>query len=72
MLKREEFNKLLEKACLSKSEFCDIIGLEYKSVNNWGTSKIVVPKWVESWLDNYIEKKKLEKIKHFLKEEIKD
>ncbi|MCG3655438.1 XRE family transcriptional regulator [Aliarcobacter butzleri] len=72
MLKRDEFNSLLEDACLTKIEFCELIGLEYKSVNNWGTPKIDVPKWVESWLKNYIERKKLEKIKEILKEEIKD
>ncbi len=54
---REEFNKLLEKAQLSKKDFCEIIELNYNTVNNWGSKNISVPKWVKSWLENYIKSK---------------
>ena len=70
MFEREEFNLLLEKANLSKKDFCSIIGLDYKSVNNWGSSNINVPKWVKSWLENYIYRKKFEDIKEIIKEEL--
>lgn len=67
---REEFNALLEKANLTKKEFCQIIDLNYSAVNNWGTGNINIPKWVKSWLENYIEKKKFEHIKNTIKDEI--
>jgi DNA-binding transcriptional regulator YiaG len=64
---REEFNSFLERANLSKKEFCQIIELNYNTVNNWGSKNISVPKWVKSWLENYIEKKNHEKLKQALK-----
>lgn len=67
---REEFNQLLSKANLSKKEFCEIIELNYATVNNWGTGTIGIPKWVKSWLENYIAKKKFDNIKEIIKEEI--
>lgn len=70
MLSRKEFNELLKKASLTKKDFCRLIELDYNSVNNWGTKNISVPKWVESWLENYIEKTKYEKIKAIIKDEI--
>ena len=65
---REEFNTLLLKANLSKKEFCQIIELNYNTVNTWGSSKVNIPKWVKSWLENYIEKKKHERLKQILKD----
>lgn len=67
---REEFNTLLEKANLSKKEFCKLIELNYNTVNTWGSSKVNIPKWVKSWLENYIDKKKFENIKKIIKDEI--
>jgi len=55
---RKEFNLLLKNANLSKKEFCEIIGLNYNTVNTWGSSKINIPKWVKSWLENYIKVQK--------------
>ena len=65
---REEFNNLLEQSNLTKKEFCTIIGLKYEAVNNWGTPTIKIPKWVKSWLENYIEKQKHQKMVAVLKE----
>jgi len=53
-MNREEFNNLLKKANLSKKKFCKIIDLNYNTINTWGSSKINIPKWVKSWLENYI------------------
>jgi len=61
-MNREEFNKLLKQANLSKKEFCGLLKISYPSVNNWGTSKDV-PYWVKSWLENYIKSKSYEDIK---------
>ena len=68
---REEFNALLEKANLSKKEFCEIIDLNYSTVNTWGSSSINIPKWVKSWLDNYIKAKDMDKVVEAVKPYIK-
>lgn len=68
---REEFNALLEKANLSKKEFCQIIDLNYSTVNTWGSSSINIPKWVKSWLDNYIKAKDMDKVVEAVKPHIK-
>ena len=62
-MNREEFNNLLKQANLSKKEFCEFIDLNYNTVNTWGSSKINIPKWVKSWLENYIKSKSYEDIK---------
>lgn len=66
-MNRDQFNKLLEDANLSKKEFCEITDLKYPTVNNWGTSSISVPKWVKSWLDNYIKAQLSEEIINAIK-----
>lgn len=64
---REEFNKALEEANLTKKEFCTIIDLNYNTINNWGAPTITVPKWVKSWLENYIKAKDIDKIAEAVK-----
>lgn len=64
---RDEFNQLLEKANLTKKEFSDILGLNYLSVNNWGSSTIKVPFWVKSWLENYIKANDFNKVVEVIK-----
>lgn len=61
-MNREEFNELLKKAELNKKEFCDLIGLNYPTVNTWRSSNINIPIWVKSWLENYIKAKDINKI----------
>jgi DNA-binding transcriptional regulator YiaG len=67
-MQRHEFNDLLEKACLSKEEFAKTVGLQYRSVNNWGTGAQNIPHWVESWLELYVENNQCKKIKAMIKE----
>ena len=55
-MKKEEFNNLLKKADLTKKVFAGIIDMKYTSVNNWGGSQ-KFPRWVKSWLENYIKAK---------------
>mgnify|MGYP006967034384 CR=1 FL=1 len=69
---REEFNQLLVKANLSKKEFCEIIDLNYNTVNTWGSSQINIPKWVESWLENYIKAQSMDKVVDAVKPFITD
>jgi hypothetical protein len=63
----EEFLELLKKANLNKKEFVDITRLAYSTVGNWSSSD-KVPYWVNSWLENYIERKKHSKLVEVLKE----
>lgn len=65
---RQTFNDLLEKAQLKKEEFAEIVGLQYTSVNNWGSARQNVPHWVESWLSLYIENNQCKKIKEIIRE----
>ncbi|WP_249321669.1 MULTISPECIES: XRE family transcriptional regulator [unclassified Campylobacter] len=65
-LTRDEFNNLLKSASLSKREFCDIIGLNYNSINNWGSGDIKVPEWVESWIENYKFKSRFHEVKEIV------
>ncbi|AKJ53387.1 MULTISPECIES: hypothetical protein [Campylobacter] len=60
---RNEFNSLLKQANLTKKEFSQIIGMQYSSVNNWGSSQDF-PRWVKSWLQNYIKSKSYDEIKN--------
>ncbi len=60
---RLRFKELLKKADLSKKEFCTIIGLNYNTVNTWGSGNINIPLWVETWLNNYIKAKNYEGVK---------
>ena len=68
---REEFNNLLQQANLTKKEFCNLIELNYNTVNTWGSSKIKIPKWVKSWLQNYIKAKDIDKVAATMKPYIK-
>ena len=67
-MERQEFNELLDEAELSKEEFANKVGLQYRSVNNWGTGPQKVPHWVDSWLELYIENNRCKKIKAMIKE----
>lgn len=67
-MERQVFNELLEEAELTKEEFANKVGLQYRSVNNWGTGVQKVPHWVDSWLTLYIENNRCKKIKAMIKE----
>lgn len=48
---RQEFNEALKKAGLSKKDFGEIVGIEYQTLNAWGSSGRVIPSWVKPFLD---------------------
>ena len=52
---------LLKSAELSKKALAEKTNLAYSTVNNWGSSQNI-PRWVESWLENYIKARCFEKI----------
>ena len=58
---KEEFNNLLLQANLAKKDFAKIIDMRYSSVNNWGGSQ-QFPRWVKSWLENYIKAQDLDRV----------
>ena len=63
----KEFEELLKLNELNKKEFANITELSYQTVMNWNNTDNV-PKWVKSWLENYIERKRFESVKKTLKE----
>ena len=69
VMDKEKFNSLLSKANLSKKDLANQIGMSYGAVNNWGSNS-EFPRWVESWLENYISKKKYDHIKNIIKDEL--
>jgi len=67
LMTRQELNNMLEKSQMSKEEFSQKVGLKYTSVNNWGSSQ-EVPRWVESWLELYVENLQCKKLKEAIKQ----
>lgn len=64
-----EFENKLELTQLSKKEFSELSKLPYQTIMNWKRNNNV-PVWVESWLNNYIDKKKFDIIKDIIKDEM--
>jgi DNA-binding transcriptional regulator YiaG len=65
MMEKEELNNLLKKAGLTKKELSIILDCSPQTINNWGSTQNI-PYWVQSWLENYIQSKELEKLKSIL------
>ena len=62
-LQRDEFNNQLETTGISKREFCEKIGLNYDTINGWGSNNKTIPVWVESWLHNFKKAQLYEELK---------
>lgn len=67
-MNKNELTIKLKEIKLSKKDFALLSNISYDTVNNWNDKNRPVPPWVESWLENYIEKKKFEKVKQTLKD----
>jgi macrodomain Ter protein organizer (MatP/YcbG family) len=63
---KDKLNKLLKEAELSRKDLAGLLECATQTVNNWGSTQNI-PYWVESWLENYIEKKKFETMKQTLR-----
>jgi DNA-binding transcriptional regulator YiaG len=63
---KEKFKELLEEADINRKDFARILKCSPQTVNNWGSTQNI-PYWVESWLENYIERKKFENMKTIMK-----
>ena len=59
----QEFKNKLKECKLTIKEFAKITGLNEKSISSKWKSKNEVPKWAETWLDNYIKAKIIDDIK---------
>jgi len=59
----EEFKNMLKKCDLNIKKFSQMCGLNANSISITWKSKNEVPKWVETWLDNYIKAKTLDNVK---------
>lgn len=66
-MERQEFNNLLDQCNLTKEEFSNKVGLQYRSVNNWGTGAQKIPHWVESWMELYKENYQCKQLKSMIK-----
>ena len=60
-MNNEQFEELLKKACINKKEFAGLVEMNYTSVTNWASNNNV-PRWVKSWLENYIKAKDLDRV----------
>jgi len=68
-MKLSDFKELLKKAGLTKKAFSEIIGIQYNTVNAWGSNN-AIPLWVNSWLTLYIENKDCKELKEIIKENV--
>lgn len=67
----KDFEKLLANVGINKKDFANLTELSYQTVMNWQRNDNV-PKWVKSWLENYIKSKVsddiIEAVKPFAKD----
>ena len=59
----DEFRQMLKKCNLTIKEFANMCGLNPNTIPTTWKSKNEVPKWVKTWLDNYIKAKTLDNVK---------
>lgn len=64
---KKQYNEKIKVAGLTKKELASIFGVAEQTVNNWGSTN-KIPYWMESWLDNYMEKQKHDDLIKALKE----
>lgn len=76
-MERESFLKKLNELNLNKKEFANICKVPYSTVNAWGSTgnngkTLVLPPWVEPFLNYYERAKKLEYVTNEICEKIKE
>ena len=67
-MKKQEFDNILKKSNLTRKEFAQLSGIQYTTVGKWNDKDRTIPAWVKSWLENYIEKQKHQKLIKTLRE----
>lgn len=68
---KSELTEILETINLSKKEFAQMSNISYNTVNNWNDENRPVPPWVQSWLENYIKAKEMDKVVEAVKPFVK-
>lgn len=66
----KEFEELLKELKINKKEFAGLVEMSYQTIMNWKNTDNV-PKWVKSWLENYIKAKDIDKVAATMKPYIK-
>ena len=66
-----EFKEMLKEASLSKKDFAEKSKVSYGTIGNWNDTDRPVPVWVQSWLENYIKAKDMDKVVEAVKPHIK-
>ncbi|RLA83353.1 MAG: XRE family transcriptional regulator [Epsilonproteobacteria bacterium] len=72
-MNRKEFTNKLKSARLSKKEFAFLSGENYNTILGWGrkyrdkktnklNKELQVPNWINSWIENYENAQKYNKI----------
>lgn len=69
---KEKFDNHLKDLELSRQEFSNITGIAYSTINNWHDEKKPIPSWVDSWVENYIKAKDMDKVISAIKPHIKE
>lgn len=64
------FDNTLNRCGLNRKDFAEKTGIKYSTVGKWNDTDRPIPSWVESWFENYIDKKKFENIKNMIKNEL--
>ena len=62
MLKKE-FDEKLKDLNIDRKTFSELTETSYNTVTNWNDENKPIPKWVKSWLENYIKAKSYDSIK---------
>jgi len=75
-MNKEDFLNRLKNNNLNKMEFAAICKVPYPTVNNWGIMRngkpMIIPAWVEPFLDYYEKSKKLDYVMDEICMKIKD
>jgi hypothetical protein len=71
-MKKEEFDNILKRTGLSRQEFSNITKVAYSTISNWQDDNKPIPLWVDSWFENYIKAKDIDKIIDAVKPYIKE
>lgn len=71
-MEKSKFDMFLKKSNLTRKDFAYLTGIKYPTVGKWNNDTRPIPSWVESWLQNYIKAKNIDKIAEAVKPYIKD
>jgi hypothetical protein len=73
---KELFQTRLKELDLNKQDFSELSGVAYSTVTNWGVMRdgkpMIIPNWVEPFLNYYEKAKKLEFVMNDICSKIQD